>query len=236
MYVDDQLSSVSVDSALYGHGGSRWPRREVAASWLDSLMFESGCTRSLTTVFEPVAPSRSDSDVDRGLNRTRAIDPRRKGFIVRRADEKAVTEVESREVELSCGYVECLYTGFTLTAPTIEQLDVQAADLEQAAANVGIELQPLWGRQGDGWVGITSARADARSPDRRTLMRRFDQHRRRGDVEDEPVPTVAGVAPISGSGEGSGFLVIVGPQPMWRRSIRSTEAEHSMTRELRTSG
>ena len=33
-------------------------------------------------------------------------------------------------------------------------------------------------------------------------MRRFDQHRRRGDVEDEPVPTVAGVAPISGSGGG----------------------------------
>ena len=33
-------------------------------------------------------------------------------------------------------------------------------------------------------------------------MRRFDQHRRRGDVEDEPVPTVAGVAPTSGSGGG----------------------------------
>jgi hypothetical protein len=133
-------------------------------------MFESGCTRSLTTVFEPVAPSRSDSDVDRERTQREAnIETRRrKGFIVRRADEKAVTEVESRELELSCGYVECLYTGLlTLTAPTTEQLDVQAADLEQAAANVGIELQPLWGRQGDGWV--------ASLPLGRTLARRIGE-------------------------------------------------------------
>lgn len=171
MYVDDQLSSVSVDSAQHRSWWfARWPRREVAASWLDSLMFESGCTRSLTAVFEPVAPSRSDSDVDRERTQREAnIETRRrKGFIVRRADEKAVTEVESREVELSCGYVECLYTGLlTLTAPTIEQLDVQAADLEQAAANVGIELQPLWGRQGDGWV--------ASLPLGRTLARRIGE-------------------------------------------------------------
>ena len=53
----------------------------------------------------------------------------------------------------------------TLTAATGEQLDVQAADLEQAAANVGVELQPLWGRQADGWV--------ASLPLGRTLARRI---------------------------------------------------------------
>ena len=171
MYVDDQLASVTVDSARHRSWWfARWPRREVAASWLDSLMFESGCTRSLTTVFEPVAPSRSDSDVDRERTQREAnIETRRrKGFIVRRADEKAVAEVESREGELASGYVECLYTGLlTLTAPTSEQLDVQAADLEQAAANVGVELQPLWGRQGDGWV--------ASLPLGRTLARRIGE-------------------------------------------------------------
>ena len=131
-------------------------------------MFDSDCTRTFTTVFEPVAPSRSDNDVDRERTQREAnIETRRrKGFIVRRADEKAVAEVEAREVELTTGYVECLYTGLlTLTASTSDRLDHQAADLEQVAANAGIELQPLWGRQGDGWV--------ASLPLGRTLARRI---------------------------------------------------------------
>ncbi|MEL6893363.1 MAG: SCO6880 family protein, partial [Actinomycetota bacterium] len=148
MHVDDRLGSVVVDGAWHRSWWfARWPRREVAASWLDGLVFESGCTRTFTAVFEPLAPSRSDSDVDRERTQREAnIETRRrKGFIVRRADEKAVAEVEAREVELASGYVECLYTGLlTLTAPTGELLDQQAADLEQVAANAGIELQPLW--------------------------------------------------------------------------------------------
>jgi hypothetical protein len=122
-------------------------------------------------VFEPVTPSRSDRDVDRERTQREAnIETRRrKGFIVRRADEKAVAEVESRELELAAGYVECLYTGLlTLTAASREVLEQQAADLEQAAANVGIELQPLWGRQGDGWVSSL--------PLGRNLARRIGDH------------------------------------------------------------
>ena len=169
MYVDDRLGSVVVDGAWHRSWWfARWPRREVAGSWLDSLVFDSDCTRTFTTVFEPVAPSRSDNDVDRERTQREAnIETRRrKGFIVRRADEKAVAEVESREVELATGYVECLYTGLlTLTASTSDRLDQQAADLEQVAANAGIELQPLWGRQGDGWV--------ASLPLGRTLARRI---------------------------------------------------------------
>jgi len=54
---------------------------------------------------------------------------------------------------LSAGFIECRYTGLvTLSAPTEDALDSQGADLEQAAANAGVELQPLWGRQADGWV------------------------------------------------------------------------------------
>jgi hypothetical protein len=61
--------------------------------------------------------------------------------------------VEAREVELASGYAECLYTGMlTISAQSAELLDQQSADLEQVAANAGIELQPLWGRQADGWV------------------------------------------------------------------------------------
>lgn len=156
MHVDDRLTDAVVDSSLHRSWWfSRWPRREVAAAWLDGLVFEASCTRSLTTVFEPVAPSRSDGDVDRERTQREAnIETRRrKGFIVRRIDEKAVAEVESREAELAAGYVECMYTGLlTLTASTADELDSKSADLEQAAANSGIELQLLVGRQAAGWV------------------------------------------------------------------------------------
>ena len=137
---------------------------------MDALMFESGCTRSLTTVFEPVPPSKSDSDVDRERTQREANieSRRRKGNIIRRADTKAVSEVEAREIELSAGFVECRYTGLvTLTAPNEDALESQGADLEQAAANAGVELQPLWGRQADGWVSSL--------PLGRSVARRFGE-------------------------------------------------------------
>ena len=171
MYLDDQLSSVIVDGAFHRSWWfASWPRREVSAAWMDSLIFESGCTRSLTTVFEPVPPSTSDSDVDRERTQREAnIESRkRKGYIVRRADHKAVDEVEAREYELSAGFVECRYTGLvTLTARSAEELDLQAADLEQAAANSSVELQRLEGRQAAGWVSSL--------PLGRTVARQFGE-------------------------------------------------------------
>lgn len=172
MLVDDRLRDVVVDSALHRSWWfSRWPRREVAASWLDGLVFEASCTRSLTTVFEPVAPSRSDSDVDRERTQREAnIETRRrKGFLVRRVDHKAVAEVESREAELAAGYVECLYTGLlTLTASNTDEMEAKSADLEQTAATAGIELQLLVGRQAAGWVSSL--------PLGRNLARRVGDH------------------------------------------------------------
>ena len=38
---------------------ARWPRREVPAGWLDQLLFGIPATRTVTVVFEPIAPSRS---------------------------------------------------------------------------------------------------------------------------------------------------------------------------------
>jgi len=137
---------------------------------MDSLMFESGCTRSLTTVFEPVPPRKSDSDVDRERTQREANleTRRRKGNIIRRSDHKAIEEVENREVVLSAGFNECHYTALvTLTATSMDQLETQGADLEQAAANVGVELQKLVGKQAEGWV--------ASLPLGRTLARRIGE-------------------------------------------------------------
>lgn len=154
--VAEELTVVRVDRSVHRTWWfARWPRREVPAGWLDKLLFECGCTRTVTAVFEPIPPSRSDAHVDRELVRREAnIESRhRRGFRVSGKERKALDETERREEELNSGFPELCYVGLvTLTAPDDETLEAQAARLEQTAAQVGVELQPLWGQQAAGWV------------------------------------------------------------------------------------
>lgn len=154
--VEEELALVRVDRSLHRSWWfARWPRREVPAGWLDKLIFEAGCTRTITVVFEPIPPSRSDHAVDRELVKREAnIESRhQRGFRVTGKDRKALGEAEARETELNSGYPELCYVGLvTLTAPDVDLLESQASKLEQTAAQVGIELQPLWGQQAAGWA------------------------------------------------------------------------------------
>jgi hypothetical protein len=155
-HVAEELTTVSVDRSLHRSWWfARWPRREVPADWLDRLLFEGGCTRTVTVVFEPVPPSRSDHAVDRELVKREAnIESRhRRGFRVTGKDRKALGEAEAREAELNAGFAELSYVGLvTLTTADPGALETQAARLEQTAAQVGVELQPLLGQQAAGWV------------------------------------------------------------------------------------
>lgn len=155
-FVEEELAAVKVDRSLHRTWWfARWPRREVPAGWLDKLIFETGCTRTITVVFEPIPPSRSDHAVDRELVKREAnIESRhQRGFRVTGKDRKALGEAEARETELNAGYPELCYVGLvTLTAPDLDLLESQASRLEQTAAQVGIELQPLWGQQAAGWA------------------------------------------------------------------------------------
>ena len=155
-HVCEELTAMRVDRSVHRTWWfARWPRREVPAGWLDKLIFECGCTRTLTVVYEPIPPSRSDAHVDRELVRREAnIESRhRRGFRVTGKDRKALDEAERREEELNSGFPELCYVGIvTLTAPDDATLETQAARLEQTAAQVGVELQALWGQQAAGWV------------------------------------------------------------------------------------
>jgi hypothetical protein len=169
MTIDDALTSVRVDRAVHRSWWfARWPRREVPAGWMDRLIFETGCTRTISVVFEPVPPSRSDHAVDRELvHREANIESRhRRQFRVTGKDRKALDEAQTREAELNAGFPELFYVGLvTLTASDEPTLERQAAQLEQVAAQVGVELEPLWGQQAAGWV--------ASLPLGRTLARRL---------------------------------------------------------------
>ena len=106
-------------------------------------------------VFEPVPPSRSDRDIDREtvVRATNAADKERRGFRVKAVDRKAARDVQRREHELDEGFAELRYVGLlTVTVTDPDQLEEIAATVEQAAAQAGIELQALYGRQAAGWA------------------------------------------------------------------------------------
>ena len=156
MAVHERWGHVQVDAVAHRSWVvARWPRRETPADWLGALLFGLDGTRTVTVVFEPVAPSRSDRDIDKEAvtRETNADDKARRGFRVKAVDRKAARDVERREAELNDGYPELAYTGLlTVTAATVDELDDLAGTVEQTAAQAGIELRVLYASQAAGWV------------------------------------------------------------------------------------
>ena len=169
--VEEHWDHIRVDGAVHRTWWfARWPRREVPAGWLDQLLFGIPATRTVTVVFEPIAPSRSDRDIDKETvtRETNTDDRARRGFRIRAADRKASREVGLRETELNDGFSELAYVGLlTVTAQTLDELDDVSGIVEQTAAQSGIELHPLYARHAAGWVSSL--------PLGRTVARRIGQ-------------------------------------------------------------
>lgn len=156
MAVEEAWDHVRVDGAVHRSWWVEgWPRSEVPAVWMDLLLLGGACTRTVTVVFEPVAPSQSARAVDEvsvALDSAEASKSKH-GFRVRAGDRRAREDVERREHELVAGHGELAYCGLvTVSAPTIEELDDAGADFEQGAAHAGLQLRPLESRHAAGWV------------------------------------------------------------------------------------
>jgi hypothetical protein len=157
MTIAEEVALVRVDRAVHRSWWfARWPRREVVdAGWLSVLLNGMDCVRTVSAVFEPIHPRASDRDVDRELVKREANmeSRRRRDFRVTGKDRKAFEEAEAREGELNAGFAEMFYVGLvTLTAPDEATLEAQAGQLEQAAAQAGVELMAMWGQQAAGLV------------------------------------------------------------------------------------
>lgn len=132
-----------------------WPRLEVPAAWMDLLLLGGDCTRTVTVVFEPISPSQAARSVDEAsvaLESAEAAKSKR-GFRIRASERRLRDEVERREHELVAGYGDLAYCGLVSVAGrNLDELDDASADFEQSAAHAGVQLRPLEGRHGAGWV------------------------------------------------------------------------------------
>jgi hypothetical protein len=132
-----------------------WPMLPVAADWLGPLLCGDAATRTVTVVMEPVPLTRAAQDANRQLTSIEADQQQkeRHGFRLTAREHRRHADVEAREQELVSGHPEFRHVGFvTVTAPTVDELDDVASQVEQSAAQAMLDLRPLAARQAEGWV------------------------------------------------------------------------------------
>jgi hypothetical protein len=127
-----------------------WPRVEVPAMFMDSLLGHSGTVRTVAVVLEPIPPERSTREAEAAVTRDRANRELRLRFgqsqtaRQRQAEEAAAR----REAELAAGHGEVRLAGFvTVSGRDPEELRLACAEVIDHAARARLELRRMYGQQ-----------------------------------------------------------------------------------------
>ncbi|MGE0139379.1 MAG: SCO6880 family protein [Ilumatobacteraceae bacterium] len=156
MVVEPAWGHCRVDGAVHrSYHVAGWPRLPVGADWLSGLLADTHCVRTVTVVMEPVPMGRAARAADREVMAREADSElkERKGFRVNARERKRLSDAERRERELSEGHAEFAFVGLvTVTASSLDELDDDCAQIEQAAAQCLLDLRPLDARHDQGWV------------------------------------------------------------------------------------
>jgi len=146
----------AVDGSLHRcYRVATWPMLPVGADWLGPLIGTAGATRTVTVVMEPVPISKAARLADREvMSREADADMKeRRGFRVSAKDRKRMTDVMTREKELTEGHPEFRFVGLVdVTAPDVDALEDASAAIEQAAAQSLVDLRPLEARHDLAWI------------------------------------------------------------------------------------
>jgi hypothetical protein len=152
-------SCVRVDGAWHrAYWIAEWPRLQQHPDWMEPVLaFAGSGSRSVTVIFEPVAPSASRRRIDRESIKleTDAAAREQKGRRVDGGHRRLQQAVAEREAELVAGYAEVAYAGIiTVTADEQAQLDVACDETEQVAREHGLDIRPLDGRHDVAFAGL----------------------------------------------------------------------------------
>ena len=142
-----EWNHLMVDGAVHAcFAITEWPRLDVPPNWMEPLLLHAGGTRTIAVHLDPVAPLRSQRQIDRDSTRlvVDAEQRSRSGFRVGARHRRTESDVASRESELVAGYAEFEYCGLvTVSAPDIERLERSCTEWEQIAAHAGLQLRRL---------------------------------------------------------------------------------------------
>ncbi|MHB8659035.1 MAG: SCO6880 family protein [Solirubrobacteraceae bacterium] len=149
----DHFRSDGAVHATYWIGG--WPRIDVSATFLDSLLGRSNAVRTVAVTFEPVAPERSTREVEAAVTRDRADRElrRRFGQSETARQRQSAEATLRREAELAAGHCEVRLSGFvTVSGRDPEDLRRSCSQVLEHAARARLELHRMYGQQADAFA------------------------------------------------------------------------------------
>lgn len=129
---------------------SEWPRIEVPAYFLHSVIFAPGVRKTLCLSMRPKgtkealrAIDKEKTDMESDYRQKRKI-----GQIQRESDSQEWNDVIERERALISGHADIDFTGWiVVSAATEAGLDAATKQIERAAGQAGCETRVLFGRQ-----------------------------------------------------------------------------------------
>lgn len=134
---------------------AEWPRIEVTAEFLHSVIFAPNVRRSLSIIARPLPTDTAIRQIRK--EKTEAVaDMAHKakiGQVAQLSDAQEYDDLLARERSVIAGHTDVEFAGFiTVTAPTPDELDAATAQITRAAAQSACEARPLYGRQAQGFI------------------------------------------------------------------------------------
>lgn len=134
---------------------AQWPRLLVAPTFLAPLLLSADVVRSLSVVLEPVSPERARRSVEAAITSDMADEDIRaeRGFRTTAKRRKRSDAAVQREQELAAGHQEFRFAAYlTVSGADHEELELACEQVEQAAHQAYLDVQPLWGDQANGFT------------------------------------------------------------------------------------
>ncbi len=130
---------------------AEWPKLGVRPSFLAPLLLmNSGATRTVSVVSEPIPTSRAVRQVEHAQTARLSDDELRSraGYRLGARRRREGEALDRRENELADGHAEARYSGYvTVSGSNLEEVEQAAAQIEQMAYQCPVELRRLWGEQ-----------------------------------------------------------------------------------------
>jgi hypothetical protein len=144
------------DSALHATFWiAGWPRHDVGPAFLTPLLMQTTSLRTVAVCIEPVAHSIAirKAEAARTAEVAEELQRERQGFMTTARIRLRQQAAARREEELADGHAEMRFAGFvTVSARSAEELERTATEVEHAAALCRLELQRLYGEQGESFT------------------------------------------------------------------------------------
>jgi len=150
MAMDECWSHVRVDGLIHAtFWVAEWPRVEVRSDFLAPVLL--GSARStFGVVMEPLAAQAAvrKAEASRTADLADAELRRRGGFVSTARHTRESEVLARREAELAEGHASFRYSGYvTVSAPTVEELEVAVDQVRHAAGQSRLALRRLYGDQ-----------------------------------------------------------------------------------------